>query len=217
MVLLSVVMATQFATTRVVYSYGIVHPSNADIRFVGSDNSSDDEPRALRVTNNASGSRALIINLGNQSLGDTKNYTAAFAIVNEEQFPVTITSINVSGNGSSFITVWLHANHTTEAALEATSARYLMVNNGVSQTNDTATAWVLAAGNGDPSNMNGTAIQTPWDETAHVRYNATTTIYAQNGTRDWVWVQICITLPMATTINPPFAGFICIHFKATTH
>ena len=32
-IVLSVTMATQYATTKVGYSYSIVHPSNADIRF----------------------------------------------------------------------------------------------------------------------------------------------------------------------------------------
>ena len=41
LVVLSMTMATQYATTKVSYTFGIVHPSNADIRFVGSDNSSD--------------------------------------------------------------------------------------------------------------------------------------------------------------------------------
>ena len=40
-IVLSVTMATQYATTKVGYSYSIVHPSNADIRFIGADNSSD--------------------------------------------------------------------------------------------------------------------------------------------------------------------------------
>ncbi|MEA3458072.1 MAG: hypothetical protein U9R21_05280, partial [Candidatus Thermoplasmatota archaeon] len=54
LVVLSVAVATQYATTKVNYSYSIVHPSNADIRFVASDNSSEDGNRLLRVADNDS-------------------------------------------------------------------------------------------------------------------------------------------------------------------
>lgn len=149
MVILSMTKATQYATTKISYSYGIVHPSNADIRFVGADNSSADEPRALRIPENVSGSRYTQLNLGNQSLGAVRNYTAAFAIVNEEQFPINITHINISGNGSTFISIWLHENHSNEAALEDSTARIQMVNSGVSLTTANTNAWILASGNGD--------------------------------------------------------------------
>jgi len=63
-IVLSVTMATQYATTKVGYSYSIVHPSNADIRFIGSDNSSDGT-RVLRVDgDNSSGSRNVKVKLG---------------------------------------------------------------------------------------------------------------------------------------------------------
>jgi len=63
-IVLSVTMATQYATTKVGYSYSIVHPSNADIRFIGSDNSSDGT-MVLRVDgDNSSGSRNVKVKLG---------------------------------------------------------------------------------------------------------------------------------------------------------
>jgi hypothetical protein len=63
-IVLSVTMATQYATTKVGYSYSIVHPSNADIRFIGSDNSSDGT-MVLRVdSDNSSGSRNVKVKLG---------------------------------------------------------------------------------------------------------------------------------------------------------
>ena len=63
-IVLSVTMATQYATTKVGYSYSIVHPSNADIRFIGSDNSSDGT-MFLRVDgDNSSGSRNVKVKLG---------------------------------------------------------------------------------------------------------------------------------------------------------
>ena len=95
LIILSTVMATQYATTKVGYTYSLVHPSNADIRYVASDNSSSGG-HVLRVAgNNASGGRYLSMEFGNWSEGQNKSYTAAFAIVNEEPFPVTINSVSV--------------------------------------------------------------------------------------------------------------------------
>jgi hypothetical protein len=214
LIVLSMTMATQYATTKVSYSFGIVHPSNADIRFVGSDNSSDG--RVLRVMNNASNSRFISINLGSWPPNSAKNYTAAFAIVNEEAFKVNITHCNVSGTAASYVTIYLHNNRSIDAASEVASARYLLVSAGVSQSNANTNAWVLAAGNGNAANMNGTAILTPWDATQHVRYNSTTNIQAHNNTRDWVWVEISINIPSnadAATVT----GQIWFYFKASTH
>jgi len=214
LIVLSMTMATQYATTKVSYTFGIVHPSNADIRFVGSDNASDG--RVLRVVNNASNSRYITVNLGSFFPNSLKNYTAAFAIVNEEGFKVNITHCNVSGTAASYITIYLHNNRTTEAANEVASARYLLVSSGVSQSTWNTNAWVLAAGNLDASNMNGTAIRTPWDGTKYVRYNSTTTIQAHNYTRDWVWVQININIPSnADAVTA--TGQIWFHFRASTH
>lgn len=214
LVVLSMTMATQYATTKVSYTFGIVHPSNADIRFVGSDNASDG--RVLRVVNNASNSRFISINLGNWFPSSVKNYTAVFAIVNEEAFKVNITNCNVSGTAASYITIYLHNNRTTDAASEVASARYLLVSGGVSQSTANTNAWVLSAGNGAASNMNGTAVLTPWDETQHVRYNSTTSIQAHNNTRDWVWVEISLNIP-SNADAATATGQIWFHFKATTH
>ena len=46
--ILNMFIATQYAITKVGYEYNIVHPSDANIRYIGSDNSSD-AIRVLRV------------------------------------------------------------------------------------------------------------------------------------------------------------------------
>ena len=214
LVVLSMTMATQYATTKVSYTFGIVHPSNADIRFVGSDNSTDG--RVLRVVNNASTSRFITISLGNWFPNSAKNYTAAFAIVNEEPFSVNITNCNVSGTAASYVTIYLHNNRTTDAANEVASARYLLISAGTPQSTTNTNAWVLSAGNNNAANMNGSVILTPWDATQHVRYNSTTSVQAHNNTRDWVWVEISLNIPSnadAATVT----GQIWFHFKASTH
>jgi hypothetical protein len=225
LVVLSMTMATQYATTKVSYTFGVVHPSNADIRFIGSDNSSSDGHRVLRVNTNTSGNRVIIISLGDWMPNSVKNYTAAFCVVNEEGFKVNITHINVSGTGSTYISVYLHGNRSTDAASEAgAQSKVLSVLNGVSSHNgaNSNAEWILGAGDGDPATANGTganSIQTPWDETSHIRYNSSSAIYAKNNTRDFVWVQISLNIPSnaADATTTPATGQIWIHFKANTH
>ena len=223
LIVLSMTMATQYATTKVSYTFGIVHPSNADIRFIGSDNSSSDSLRVLRVNTNTSTNRVILISLGDWMPNSVKNYTAAFAIVNEEAFSVNITHINISGTAASYIDIWLHANRTTDAFSETAAAKVKVVNAGSALLGASSCAWRLGAGNGDPVNMNGTKILTPWDDTSHVRYNQTTgsgafaNDYAINNSRDFVWVQISINIPSNAADAATATGQIWIHFKATTH
>ncbi len=215
LIVLSMTMATQYATTRVSFQYGIVNPSNADIRFVGCDNASDGSGRVLRVLTNVTTPLSQIV-LGNWMPNSRKNYTAAFAIVSEEKLSVNITHVNASGTGAQYMTVWLHGNRSKDVNAEASNAKVCILRNGVSVfASDNCCPWKLGAGNGNVANMNGTAINTKWDTSASVRYNATTNINAINGSRDFVWIEVVIDLPTnaaAATVT----GTLYFYFKATT-
>ena len=226
LVVLSMTMATQYATTITSYSYAIVHPSDADIRFIGSDNTTNGALRVLRVSNNASGSKFVTISLGNWSPSSEKNYTAAFAIVNEEPFPVNITWCNISGTASNYIDIWLHGNRTKDIPDEtqglegqgsaATISKLLI--GGVSQGTSSNRAWKLGAGNGNSANMNanGTQLNTPWDQGgSHVRFSKTNE-YAINGTSDFVWVHVSIDIPSGAADAASAAGGIQFHFHSET-
>ena len=217
LVVLSTVMATQYATTKVAYTFGIVHPSNADIRFIGSDNSSMDNKRVLRVTTNASTTMFVEIQLGDWMPSSEKNYTAAFAIVNEEMFKVNISFVNVSGAQASYMSVWLHGNRTKDVSSEIASAKVRVVNAGTSVFSAGKCPWKLGTGNANPANMNGTAgaVTTPWDGTSNVRYSESN-VYAINGTRDFVWVEVCLKIP-SNAPTTTATGTIFIHFEASTH
>lgn len=231
LIVLSMTMATQYATTKVSYTFGIVHPSNADIRFVGSDNSSADGKRVLRVLNNASGSQYVTISLGDWMPNSVKNYTAAFAIVNEEGFAVNISFVNVTGDAASadYIDIWLHGNRTVQAAEETgvyadQDNRVQVVKGGVSQHTSLNCAWKLGAGDGNLEYMNGTgakSIRTRWEAASpggmDVRYNQTTNEFAKNNSRDWVWVQISLNIPSDAPGPATVAGQIWFHFVASTH
>ena len=228
-VFLNMTIATQYAVTKVGYEYSIVHPSEANIRFIGSDNTTGG--RVLRV-DGPNGTSALKITLGNWSAGTNKIYSAAFGIVNEEQVPVKIMYINVSSANYTYMRIWLHgdrdvnANNTNN---DPTTVFMFDNNTVVNATN--ITAWTLAPGDGDTSNMcsnvsNRTlySSNTTWDNTSHVRYSYNDSIGYSVGTfnrtasnaSDFVWVQIAIDIPSAVDAAGAHTGTIWIHFEADT-
>lgn len=226
LIFLSMAMATQYATIEVGYSYSIVHPSNADIRFIGSDNSSDDM-RVLRVLDNTSAVK-IELRFGNLSTNQNKTYTAAFGIINEEPFAVNITHINVSGS-PDYTQIWLHGNRNMKAD-DPTSV--FMWDKGVSMNSSDTTAWILAHGDQNYSSMDSNVstpddnIATPWDypDTSHVRYSLSNIDARQaNGigdnspynASDFVWIQISLDVPGDISLTS-VTGSIWIYFEATT-
>ena len=233
-VLLSTLFATQYATTKVGFQYAIVHPSNADIRFVGSDNSSADGLRVLRVSG-ANGTNAQIgLEFGNWSANMNNTYTAAFAIVNEEPFAVNITHISVTNTSgtSDYMQVWLHGNGSLLAENDPTSV--FMYNNGSALKTSSSVSWQFAKGDGDVSTMypdisdGATMISTGWDESVHVRYTQNlsganddafpvgTSGRTLNNASDFVWVQISINVP-AGAVGGGHTGAVEVHFESGTH
>ncbi len=215
-IVLSVTMATQYATTKVGYSYNIVHPSNADIRFIASDNATDGI-MILRVSgDNSTGNRALTLKLGgNWTENFNKTYTAAFGIVNEESLSVNITYINVSTTaGLDYMQIWVHGDRDIIAGSDGTSV--MVWDKGTLGYDASSSVWVLGAGNQNAENMNngGAAINTPWNDTANVRYSLSD-VDAVNGTDDYVWIQISLDIP-AGALALSYSGLIWIHFRAVT-
>jgi len=217
LVVLSMTMATQYATTKVGYTYSIVHPSDSDIRFIGSDNSSD-EIRVLRVDGaNTSSDTDLKLTFGNVSADENKTYTAAFGIVNEERFAVNITHINVSvddGAEADYLIIYLHADRDACCGDDATSVQ--VWKKGSVGRDHTACSWQLGPGNQNPKNMNETNLATNWDEEAHVRYS-NSNVDAINQSSDFVWVQVSIDVPPDANIDSTYAGTIWVHTAATTY
>jgi hypothetical protein len=212
-IVLSMTMATQYATTKVAYSFAIVHPSDADIRFIGSDNSSGDSFRVLRVNNNNSGTQFVTIELGSWMPNSEKNYTAAFGIVNEETQKVNITYVNVSGVNASYLNIWLHGDRSTDAGSEGGAVK--VVSSGASVYNANSVAWTLGAGDSNPNTMNLSDLTTPWDETSHVRYSIDDTKNAVNESSDFVWIQISLNIESTAPLQAA-TGTIEFHFKAST-
>jgi len=216
-VIVSLIFATQYATTKINFTYGIVHPSNADVRFIGSDNSSKDQGRVLRITNNVSGSQYAQIAFGNWSSNTNKTYTAAFGIVNEERFSVNITSVraNPTAGQVSYMQIWLHGDR--DQLIDNDLSAVYMYNNGTVVHSVSTAAWTLMPGDANAGTMNsdGVSIQTPWDTSSHVRYS-TSNLDGMSKRADFVWVQISLNLP-ASVATGNYTGEIIITLEAGTH
>ena len=220
---LNMVIATQYAVTRLGYEYYILHPSDTNIRLIGSDNSSDGE-RILRVIGNNVTNVGLKLHLGNKfSIGQTTYFSAAFGIVNEKNYSIDITHINVSSDNHTYLKIWLHGDRDANANSTANDNSSILMWDNSSIVNATnTTAWTLAPGNEDSNNMcsNYTdrvnnSIDTNWDNTSHVRYSRNNTDAVSN-LSDFVWVQIAVDIPDTADFIGLHTGTIWIHFKAET-
>jgi hypothetical protein len=220
LIVLSMTMATQYATTKVSYSFAIVHPSNADIRFIASDNSSDDGVRCLRVNVNSSGTQFVTLELGDFQPNSQKNYTAAFGVVNEEPFYVNLTHVTVSGTNASYLDIWVHDDRDA-LFLGNDTHQQMVVNDGVALFGDSDTVWTLADGDGDVETMDddftgGGTIVTQWDTTANVQFSESDTD-AANCTSDFVWIGVSLDIKSDAALVASATGTIELHFKASTN
>ena len=237
LVVLSMTMATQYATTKVQFQFDIVHPSNADIRFIGRDNSSDGS-RVIRSSTGSNGTNIILTcDFGDWNAGTNKTYTCAFGIVNEEPFAVNITHINVSlGAGTpNVFQIWLHGDPNTDATSDSTAV-FVMNKNTTVHGSSTGCVWTLARGDQNKRTMNhnvtrSSTATTMWDTTSYVQYIESNSSIAQNCTNkgaggsesydygsDYVWVQISLDIPSSGFgSGGSKTGRIWLHFEANTH
>ncbi len=221
LLVINMVMATQYAVTKVEYEYNIVHPSNADIRYIGADNSSDNI-RVLRVEGDNVSMVSVKLRLGgNFTINQKKIYTAAFGIVNEEEYTVNITHINVTSSNWTYMKIWLHGDRDVNVeppTIDNTSV--YMYNNGTIVNASNTTAWSLAAGDKNPNTMcynisdrASCTVNTTWDDTAHVRYSLNNS-NATSEISDFVWVQIAIDIGDVADYLGPHTGDIYIYLES---
>lgn len=221
--ILNVAIATQYAVTKIEYEYTLVHPCDSSIRYIGSDNSTDGK-RVLRVAGSNITNIKLKVELGDvYSTNMERTFSAAFGIVNEENHSLNITHINITTNNYTYMKIWLHGDRDVNAnnSLTDPSTVYMWNNNTIVNASNT-TAWTLAAGNEDSSDMcynvsnrAGTTISTGWDEQAHVRYSKNNS-NAVSGISDFVWVQITLDIPETADSLGLHSGTIWIHLESET-
>ena len=219
---LNMVIATQYATTKIGYEYNIVHPSDANIRFIGSDNSSD-AIRVLRVIGSNTTDVGVKLRLGgNFTTNQLKTYTAAFGIVNEEIHSVKITHINVSSVNYTYLKIWLHGDRDVNANnISSDPTTVLMWDNDSMINLSNTTAWTLGAGNDNSNDMcynisdrAAESVNTNWDETAHVRYSIDDSNTSFSNISDFVWVQIAIDIPNTADDLSMHTGTIWINLES---
>ena len=218
LIVLSMTMATQYATTKTGYSFALVHPSNADIRFIASDNSTD-QIFLLRTDgdNSSDTVNSLVLNFGNISANQNVTYTAAFGIVNEEAFTVNITHINVTADsGSDYLQIWVKGDRDAKA--EDDPQALLIWDRGTNpgNFNVSTTIWQLGAGNNDPTDLDGSTGYTLWNDRAGIQYSYYDSD-ATNTSDDYCWFQISITPDDSADTSATYAGTVMIHTKAHTN
>ena len=221
--ILNMAIATQYAVTKIGYEYTLVHPCNASIRYIGSDNSTDGK-RVLRIDGDNVSNIRIKINLGDvYTTNMQRTFSAAFGIVNEENSSLNITHVDVTSDNYTYMKIWLHGDRDANANSTANDPSTVLMWDNNSMVNATnTTAWTLAEGNEDPSTMcynvsdrASSSIPTDWDNISHVRYSKDNN-NAVSGTSDFVWVQIMLDIPSATDSLGLHDGDICIHFDSET-
>jgi hypothetical protein len=222
--MLNLVIATQYAVTKIGYEYTILHPSDTSIRFIGSDNSSDGI-RVLRVKGDNTSNVRVYLELGTvYTTNMIRTFTAAVGLVNEEAYPVNITHINVSSADATYMKIYLHGNRTGDASNATMDPdAILMWNNGTVVNESTTTAWTLREGNNNTHDMcfnvsdrTNYSTNTSWDETAHVRYSVNDTIAVSN-VSDIVWIQITLDIPETVDLFGTYTGTLWIHLESEAH
>ena len=221
--LLSIILATQYAVTKIGYHFYIMHPCDANIRYIGSDNSSDGL-RILRVIGSNTTNVGVKLELGmNISTNQRYVYSAAFGIVNEENYTLNITHINVSSSTNTYMWIWLHGDRDANANSTVTdNSTVLMWGNESQQNVSNSSVWTLAPGDSNPntmcyntSNRASNTVDTPWDEISHVRYSLNDS-NAVSGLSDFVWIQIELNIPTDVDVLGEHIGYIWIEFEADT-
>jgi len=219
--ILNMITATQYAVTKIGYEYSIVHPCDANIRYIGSDNSSDNI-RILRVIGSNTTNVGVKLRLGgNVTTNQINHYSAAFGIVNEEEHALNITHINISSDNHTYLEIYLHGDRDALGNSTATdNTSVFMWNNNTMVNLSNTTAWILAAGDANSSTMcynttdrNNCSVSTTWDETAHVRYSLSN-YDAVSNLSDFVWVQVTINIPNTADFLGSHTGMIWIHFES---
>lgn len=156
----------------------------------------------------------------------TRAYTAAFGIVNEETYNITCSRINVTGNISSYLQIWLHAHPrlicnatiNDDDVLETSENKTLMWDRSLGSTTN---YWIIGPGNG---NVNDYKVEYPEDTATQYNctWDGTRNIWVWNETeRGWglndsnladtVWVEIDVFAP--TTLST-FTGNVTFYFEA---
>lgn len=181
--------------------------------------------------------RSVLFNLGSWMENTSKSFPGAFAIVNTQSVPVRITQIEVLGDASGYLRVYLHKNHTmpcnssivapgTATELTADMQLYYDGSSSILWTGDGG--WRLGSGLGYNATgcltytngtgaLNATRIAGFPDSNYYFwLYNESAVPGANlaiNNTANFVWIEIDVVVPpgaSAITIS----GELIFYFKS---
>lgn len=208
---------------------------DARIRFLARDLRLDYSRNTTAVYNNtgpfmkSADNISYSVYLGNWSVDTNRTFPAAFGIANENGYSITVTSVNITGDISGYIRLWLHAHPRMTAdttlgeddTLEAAADKVLMWDNSTNAS--TGNTWIIGAGNQDntnyrteyPSGSQSTWTST-WNTTHYVwLYDGTDRGWATNNSAyaDVVWVELDFVLPEIATTRT-YSGTITFYFSA---
>jgi hypothetical protein len=103
--ILNMIIATQYAITKIMYEFTIFHQCDSSIIFIGSDNSTDGR-RILRIAGSNTTNVKLKLDLGDgYSIILIITYYAVFRILNDESYSLNITHINGSSANATYMKI----------------------------------------------------------------------------------------------------------------
>jgi len=126
LVILSVLNAMQYARLATAFQFGISFPE-ALLHLIGRDK----HPNGTAIYSGKplvyweSASNEFVFHLGSWYPGTNKSFTAAFGIVNEEQYKIVIREIRVEpAVAGQYMQIWLHANPRKECTWQVVNASF---------------------------------------------------------------------------------------------
>ncbi|TET91479.1 MAG: hypothetical protein E3J35_01845 [Methanomassiliicoccales archaeon] len=224
LVAISTVLATQYGVIQVSWDYEITTSDNY-VHWLSRDTSPTDTSKPLIYS---SDNKTYSISLGKWAQATNKTYTAAFAIVNEEAYSITLDKVVVTGTGKDYMYIYVHEHaqktcneaFTADSSKQEASSDYKTMWDGSSGS--TTHYWVLVAGDQSTNTYSDgtTTLDATWDSTYYGwKFDATddtgNTKEAVNGTADYVWVEVGLIIPSSATAAS-LSGTIYFEFEATS-
>jgi hypothetical protein len=215
---LSFVYSTEYGRERAATDGSdLCAPNCSDLRFLARDRNQDDNIYVLR-DDAAFGNLRLAF--GRVNPGTERVHKAAFAVSNEEPFPVTLNSVMLTGVAADWVTLTLHRSSNRFAAQDTGATLVIWDGPGADAPGTPHPfTWTLAAGDLNMATagvLGEYAVAGP-DAASFTRYISTPgpvqSITGAGANKDFVWVQVAVRVPPGTA-NALYSGDVQFVFNA---
>ncbi len=212
-IVVTALVAMEYLRTKSGYEYGVTTFS-PHIKWISRGQCLDVNHTGLIIR--SYDNQTYKLELGNWTVNSQRIYPCAFGIVNEENYHLTLLEIEVSGNISQYIRVWLHANprllcNSTIGGVDGTESSENMTLMWNYTNGTSGNYWILCRGDGNASTYKveyplntATTYSCVWNESYNVwLWNENERGVARNNSllTDTVWVEIDIDIPQFTPIG----------------